>query len=409
MTATAPRRPRFTPDELAALDDPYPEYARLRAAGALCRGGPGLWFVTRHAEVAALLKDPRLGIELPEAFRAISLGDGPARSFIDRVIGRRDTPDHTRIRKLMGYAFAPSQLRRLEERVERTVGELLGRCRELGEFDVVTELAYPLPVQVVCDLIGLPAPDHDLIRPRAHALAGAFTGFVSESGRQAVGDAITWLRDYMHDALRDRARARGRDPDRGSGDDLLSRMVRAAGDPHDPTGYDEIVDNLIFLFFAGFETTMNLIASGCAALSRDRSAFTALGRDRSLVPLAVEEFLRLDAPFQTTVRFTREPIRVDGQPISAGRVIVLMLGSANYDERVFADPERMIITRSPNPQVSFGGGIHYCLGAVLARMEARLVFECLARDFAVLEPAGPVVRTDQFRSYRHVPLSGQAR
>lgn len=401
MTTAASRVPvpRFTPGELAALADPYPVYARLRAAGALCRGGPAQWFVTRHAEVSALLKDPRLGIELPDAFRALSLGDGPAREFIERVIGRRDSPDHSRIRRLMGLAFSPTRLRRLEARIELLVGELLGRCRELGEFDVVTELAFPLPVQVVCDIIGLPAPDHDLIRPKAHALAGAFTGFLSEADRQAVGDAITWLREYMRAVMRDRA-SRG---------DLLSCMMRAADDPQHQTSYDEIVDNLIFLFFAGFETTMNLISSGCAALSRDRAAFTALAEDRSLVPLAVEEFLRMDAPFQTTVRCTRERIEVGGQRISGGRVVVLMLGSANYDERVFAEPDRMILTRSPNPHVSFGGGIHYCLGAVLARLEAKLVFTGLVRDFAQIEPVGAVVRTEQFRTYRHVPLLGQSR
>jgi cytochrome P450 len=391
--------PRFTQDELAALDDPYPTYARLRAAGPLCRGGPAQWFVTRHAEVSALLKDPRLGIELPDAYRELSLGDGPARSFIERIIGRRDPPGHTRIRRLMGVAFSPSHLRQLQAGVERMVDRMLARCRELGEFDIVTELAFPLPVQVVCEAIGLPAPDHELIRPKASALAGAFTGFVSTEDRREVGEALTWLREYIHGML----------DGRGDGDDLLSRMVRAAADPDNRTSHDEIVDNLIFLFFAGFETTMNLIASGAAALSRDPAAFGALAADPTLVPLAVEEFLRRDAPFQTTVRFTREPIVVDGRRISAGRVIVLMLGSANYDERVFTDPDRLDVTRTPNPHVSFGGGSHYCLGAVLARMEAKAVFTGIVRDFARLEPAGEVVRADRFRSYRAVPLLGRGR
>lgn len=396
MTAALPR---FGQDELAALDDPYPTYARLRAAGPLCRGGPAQWFVTRHAEVSALLKDPRLGIELPAAFRDHSMGDGPTRSFIEAIIGRRDPPDHTRIRKLMGVAFSPAHLRRLEARIAGSVDELLGRCRDLGEFDIVSELAFPLPVQVVCEAIGLPVPDHDLIRPRASALAGAFTGFVSDADRLAVGDAITWLRGYMHAAL----------PVRGVADDLLSRMVRAADDPENRTSRAEIVDNLIFLFFAGFETTMNLISSGASALSRDRSAFAALAASPDLVPSAVEEFLRIDAPFQTTVRLTREPIEIGGHRISRGRVIVLMLGSANHDEQVFAEPGRLRVTRSPNPHVSFGGGAHYCLGAVLARLEGRLVFTALARTFARLEPAGEVVRDDRFRTYRAVPLVGTNR
>jgi cytochrome P450 len=165
---------------------------------------------------------------------------------------------------------------------------------------------------------------------------------------------------------------------------------------------------VIFLFFAGFETTMNLISGACAMLSQRPADFARLGRDRALVAPAVEEFLRYDAPFQTTLRCTLEPIEVGGQRINKGRVIVLLLGSANHDERQFADPERLDLARSPNPHLSFGGGIHHCFGAALARLEARIVLDRLLDRFARLEPAGDVVRRARFRSYVHVPLVGVA-
>ena len=393
--------PRFSARELADLADPYPTYARLRAAGALCRGGPAQWFVTRYAEVAALLRDPRLGAAQPPEFRAFSLGDGPAASFLSRVLGRRDPPDHTRIRKLMTHTFSPGQVRALEQRVGALVDELFAKTSVPGRFDPVTDIAFPLPLMVICDLIGIPRADEHLVRPRANALARAFGGVLSADDRAVADEAVDWMRGYIHDMLRARRPA--------AGGDVLARLLVAAEDPVAPTTVDDIVDNVIFLFFAGFETTMNLISGGCALLSQRPADFARLRADRSLVGPAVEEFLRYDAPFQMALRTTLEPIEVDGHRIGRGRVIVLLLGSANHDERQFHEPERLDLARYPNPHLSFGGGIHHCFGSALARLEARLVLDGLVDRCARLEPAGEIERRAEFRSYVHVPLVGHAR
>ena len=166
------------------------------------------------------------------------------------------------------------------------------------------------------------------------------------------------------------------------------------------------MDNAVFLFFAGFETTSNLIAAGCAALLEHPGELRRLRADASLVPTAVEEFLRYDAPIQSVARLVLEPIDVGGQTIRRNRVVVLLLGSANHDERQFDDSERLNVGRKPNPHVTFGGGIHHCLGATLGRLEAVTLFERLLKRFAVLEPAGPVVRRPSggLRSYASVPV-----
>jgi len=392
--------PRFSAAELASLADPYPVYARLRAASALSRGGPAQWFVTRYAEVAACLRDPRLGAELPEGFRNFSVGDGPAQTFLAKVLGRRDPPDHTRLRALMTRTFTPHQVRALESRIGVLVDELLDRCTVPGEFDVVREIAFPLPLKVICDLIGIPRADEHLIRDKADALARAFAGVLSEADRSVADQAVGWMRGYIGGMLDERTAA-------ASGD-VLSRLLADADDPAGPTTRDEIVDNVIFLFFAGFETTMNLISSACALLSTRPAEFARLRADRGRIPAAVEEFLRFDAPFQTTLRFTREPVEIDGHRISRGRVVVLLLGSANHDERQFADPARLDLARDPNPHVSFGGGVHHCFGAALARAQARIVLDRLLDRCVRLSPAGEPLRRAEFRSYTKVPLLGEA-
>lgn len=390
--------PRFSAAELAALPDPYPTYARLRAGGALCRGGPAVWFVTRHAAVSALLRDPRLGTEMPDELRGLSFGDGATATFLSRVLGRRDPPDHTRLRKLMTHTFAPARIRSLGNRIGGMVDGLLDRAGVPGTFDATIDIAFPLPLMVICELIGIPPADNHLVRPRADLLARAFGGALTPDERSVADEAVDWMRGYINAMLRERQ------PSENS--DVLSELLAAAGDPAGITTLDEIVDNVIFLFFAGFETTMNLISSAIAALAADPVAYARLRADRSLIPTAVDEFLRFDAPFQMALRTTREPIEVDGHRISHGRVIIMLLGSANRDGDVFADPDRLDLARSPNPHVSFGGGIHHCFGAALAKLEAQIALDRLLDRCATLELVGETSRRPVFRSYMRVPARG---
>jgi cytochrome P450 len=390
--------PRVIAHELAAFTDPYPAYARLRQLAPLCRGGPAQWLVTRYAEVATLLTDPRLAHEFPAQYHRFSAGDSPLRSFFERIILDRDRPGHTRLRRLMGQAFSPGLIRAMRPHIRSLVDELLVPVLDAGEMDAVTDIAFPLPVMVVCKLLGISADDRDEVRPYAIDLGKAFAAVVPERERALGGAAVVWLRAYI-EGLLDERRVR-------PGDDLLSRML-AAEAGGDRLTREEIVDNAVFLFFAGFETTTSLIATGCAALLERPDQFARLRAEPALVPTAIEEFLRYDAPVQVTARLAREPIEICGRTIKAGRVLVLMLGSANHDEAQFTDPDRLDVSRDPNPHLSFGGGIHYCLGAALARIEGAAVFEAMLRRCTTFEPSGHQVRSigASFRSYASVPVS----
>ncbi|MEU7619796.1 cytochrome P450 [Micromonospora rifamycinica] len=390
--------PRFDALDPAVLEDPYPTYARLREAGPLCRFGPGSWGVTRHADVVALQKDPRLGSEFPEAYHHLSVGEGPASRFFQRIMLYRDPPDHVRLRRLMSGAFTPAVVRRMRGYIERTVDELLAPALERGDYDVVRDLAYPLPVLVVSTLMGIPPEAHEDVRQHAVRLGRAFSAIVPEQARGAAHESVQWLRAYIGGLLDERRKA--------PGDDLLSTLLQVDEDG-DRLSHDEIVDNTVFSFFAGFETTVHLITNGFAALLRAPDQLALLRADPGLVPGAVEEFLRFEAPIQGTARLVREPVRVGSRTVRAGRVLVLMLGSANHDEAVFRSPGTLDVTRDPNPHVTFGGGGHLCLGAFLARTEAQVVFDWVLRRTRSVEQAGALVReTDTpFRAFAHVPLA----
>lgn len=389
--------PRFDPLDPVVLEDPYPTYARLRRAGPLCRGGPGQWFVTHHAEVARLLRDRRLGHEFPPAYHRFSAGDGPATSFFRRIMLDRDPPYHTRVRRLMAKAFGPALVRRLRDHVVDIVDELLTPALDRGRFDAVEDFGFRLPMAVVSELMGIPRGDREEVRPRAVELGRAFITSVPNEDRGPADEAVIWLRDYIG-ALVD---ARGQSP----GDDLLSRMLTAEEDGERLTR-EEIVDNAVFVFFAGFETTMDLIGNGTVALMNHPDQLARFRANLSLAPTAVEEFLRYDAPVQGIARLALAPIEVGTRTIRTGRVVILLIGSANHDERQYTDPEALDIGRDPNPHFSFGGGIHHCLGAAIARVEAAAAFTRLLQRSAVLEPAGDPVRTPRttYRTYANVPL-----
>ena len=389
--------PRFDALAPEVIENPYPAYARLRDAGAICRGIPGTWMVTRYAEVAALLHDRRLGSEFPIAYHQLSAGKGAGSEFMSRIVLYRDPPAHTRLRKLIGQAFNAQLVRGLERHIGGLVESLLEPLRDGAEFDVMRDLASPLPLMVVCKLMGIPAVDHETIRPLALELGRAFAAMVPQQAREAADAAVVALRDYLRALLDER-----RD---SPGADLLSHMLEAA-QGNDRLTREEIVDNAVFSFFAGFETTTNLIGNGCAALLRHPDQLARLRTEPSLLSSAVDELLRYDAPIQGVARVVGNPIEVAGRRVMPGRVLVLLLGSANRDERAFARPDELDVGRQPNRHLSFGGGIHYCMGATLSRIEARLAFAGLLERFASLELAGEPVRQTEtcFRAYASLPV-----
>jgi cytochrome P450 len=367
--------------------------------------------VTRYAEVAALLRDPRLGQFQPDAFNLLpgalssSIGEGPVTSFLRTIIAGRDRPEHSRLRRLVGRLLTQDLASRIRSRIGDLVDELLAPGIERGGLDAVAELAVPVPLTLMSELLGIPAPDRDEVGRQALKLARIFSPVVSEVDRGAADRAIEWLRAYVGRLLD------GDDGDDGeaSGRDELLAGIRA-GRRQGMVDAGEAVDNAIFVLFAGFETSMNLVATGCAQLARHPEAWSRLRADPSLVPAAVEEFLRYDAPTQLTGRIVLEPLEIGGRTIRQGRVLLLLLGSANRDGRRFAEPDTLDVARDPNPHLSFGGGIHYCVGAALARAEAAAVFGRLVRRLAVWEPAGEAERemSATLRAYERVPVRVRA-
>lgn len=383
---------RYDGVEAARLDDPYPYYAKLRAAGRVVPAGPGAWAVTRYADVTALFTDARLGHEFPRAVYQLSGEPDPLADFFAATVLNTDPPRHTALRRAMGRLLSPRLVHRLRPRIERLVAELFARMREQEVADLVTGLAYPLPVIMAAELLGIPAGDRDQVRPHALALGRAFSsGLEHTRDRTAAVDAVIWLRGYVADLVRDRAR---------TGPDLLSTLFGDAGGDLD---HAELIDNVIFLFFAGFDTTTNLLATGCAELLARPELLRQLRADPALAAPAVEEFLRYDSPVQATARITRAPVEIGERVIRKNRIVVLLLGSANRDERQFTDPDTIDLGRSPNPHLGFSAGPHFCLGAMLARAEGTAVFAHLARRVRVFEPAGePVRRRASFRGYQRV-------
>ncbi|WP_165985886.1 cytochrome P450 [Streptomyces sp. YIM 98790] len=389
---------RFDSRDPRVLDDPYPVYAELRAAGRLARGSAGQWVVSHHADVSRLLKDHRLGHEYPPEYHEFSNGTGPANDFLQRIVLDRDPPAHTFWRRIMHQSFSPRLMRRLYDYVAGQVDGLMAGALERGRFDVVGDLAFPLPVTVVCELIGIPEVDREAVRPHAVQLAKAFALYVPPEEREGAHAAVTWLRDYVNALVDERASR--------PADDLIGNLLAAQ---RETPGLDRetLIDNVVFLFFAGFETTTNLISTTWSALLTRPEQLRKLRERPELAESTVEEMLRYDAPIQATARYVREPVAIDGRTIRPGRILVLLLGAANHDPARFDRPEELDITRDPNPHVSFGGGPHHCLGAALARVEGRAVADWLARAAEAPRLAGRMIRRPSvtFRAYQSIPVA----
>jgi len=390
------RTPVFDPLDPAFLDDPYPIYARLRAAGPIVRDGPAQWVVARHEHVARLLRHPGLRSEWPEPFQQMRMGDGAAKDFLLRVLLHREGPNHALLRKLLSGTMHATPGPELRACVARVADAQLDRALQAGRLDVMTDLALPVPVAVACEMIGIPAADRPLVEAWGVDIIKAFTVILPEPDRPRVDSAVEQLRDYLQERLRVST-----DTDKLAS--IFAALRHAAQEAQFTAA--ELVDNLIFLLVSGFTTTVHAVAVVGAALLQHPAEYDQLRADRSLVTRAVEEFLRYDAPIQHISRFAAERIDVEGLTIRPGRVVHLLLGAANHDERQFIAPERLDIRRDPNPHVSFGAGIHMCLGAGLGRLEATVLLERLLERCSGFVADGDLVRrpVQVFRTYQRLP------
>jgi cytochrome P450 len=307
-------------------------------------------------------------------------------------------PDHTRIRGLVSRAFTPRRVHALRPRIEAFATECLDRMADLGEFDLLEELGFPLPVAVIGELVGVPRADwgrfRRLVSTGALLLENAIT-YEQACEAVAANDEM-WA--YFVDLV-DRTR-------RHPGDDLLSAMLEVADADGDRLTTDELIVSAILMFAAGFETTTNLIGNGVAALCRHPDQLARLRRDPALVPAAVEEILRWDSPVQLDGRSALVDADIAGQAVKAGQRVVTILGAANHDPTHFTDPGRFDVTRDEGPPLSFGSGIHHCLGANLARAEGQVVLAGLLERFDRIEVTAPLVNRQRLtlRGYESVPV-----
>ncbi len=360
----------FNPMDPEFVADPYPMYHRLRAEDPVHHSPLGFWVLTRYPDVMAMLRDPRLIKEPIAAFVAARFGlavpPGLGLSMLDR-----DPPDHTRLRGLVSKAFTPRALERLRPEIQQIVDGLLDEVEARGSMDLVEEFAYPLPVRVICEMLGVPVKDHERFKAWGLDIARGLDAIMlppdSEVGQRSVSGRRA-LADYFRGLIAER-RAAPRD-------DMLSALI-AAEEAGDKLNEEELLATCILLLVAGHETTVNLISNGTLALLRHPDQLRKLRERPGLIVTAVEELLRFDGPVQRTARIPSEDVTIGGQTIGKGEMVMPFLGAADRDPTQFPDPDRLDITRADNRHIAFGMGIHFCLGAPLARMEGQIAINTL--------------------------------
>ncbi|MFS4095779.1 cytochrome P450 [Streptomyces sp. AF1A] len=368
----------FDPWDPAFVADPYPAYAELRARGRVIRYEPSdQWLVPHHADVSALLRDRRLGRTYLHRFSHEDFGRTPPppehepfHTLNDHGMLDLEPPDHTRIRRLVSKAFTPRTVERLKPYVHGLAEELVAALAGAGGGDLLADVAEPLPVAVIAEMLGIPEADRGLLRPWSADICGMYELNPSEEAAAKAVRASVEFSEYLRELIA----ARRKEP----GEDLISGLI-AAHDEDDRLTEQEMISTAVLLLNAGHEATVNATVNGWWALFRNPGQLTALRADHSLIPSAIEELMRYDTPLQLFERWVLDDIEIDGTTIPRGAEIAMLFGSANHDPAVFDRPERLDLARGDNPHISFSAGIHYCIGAPLARMELAASMSALLR------------------------------
>jgi cytochrome P450 len=362
----------FDPWSRDFVAHPYAAYADLRENTPVCWFEPtGQWLVSRYADVNALLRDRRLGRTYLHVASHADMGlpeDPPHLAPFWHLIRNgmldREPPDHTRLRRLVSKAFTPRMVEQLRPRVramaDALVDGLLDAGSDGGVVDLKALVAEPLPVAVIAEMLGVPESDRHLLRPWSADICLMYELNPPRSSQDRAVRASVEFSDY----LRDLVRARRSDPR----DDLISLLAQVV-DEGERLTEDELIGTCVLLLNAGHEATVNVTGNGWLALFRHPDELRELHGDPSVLPSAIEELMRYDTPLQMFERWVLEDIEVEGVRIPRGAEVALLFGSANHDPARFAEPDRLDLRRSDNPHLSFGAGVHFCLGAPLARLE----------------------------------------
>jgi cytochrome P450 len=397
----------YAPDFIA---DPYPIYARLRSDSPVFFDETwGVTFFTRHADVSAILKDRRFGRDVrhavpvdevdPAVFRRIYPPEYPTwtrlirDSFIDL-----EPPRHTRIRRLVQHAFTRRASETYRARIVETANAALDRALGQGSMEAIADFATPIPLTMIAELLGVPSADQPQLVEWSHAAVRLFDEACTPEEGARAEQAMIDFSGYVADLL---ARHRAH-----PADDLTSALLAAEVDG-DRLTEDELVATCILTLNAGHEATVQAIGNALLALSANPGAYRALRTDRGLMPTAVEELLRFDTPLQMFERWVLEDLDWNGTLLERGTKVGLLFGSANHDEDRFDRAEELVLDRTDNPHVSFGGGIHFCVGAPLARVEMEVALEVMCRRveaFAITDRALDRVPSLVFRGVRALPV-----
>ena len=379
----------FNPWDPAFRANPYPHYKPLLAGPPriLDLFGPTA-MITRFADVTAVLRDhahfssvrPRDPSEPPN--------EGPFAGA--RTMLFSDPPMHTRLRRLVSRDFTPRRIREMEPRIREIAKELIDATSRKGDFHVMSGIANALPVMVIAEMLGVPPELNAKFKHWSDTIIGGDNNVPGAPQPPESIRAIDELGDYFTAEIEKR-RA-------NPGPDLVSALV-AAHDEGEVMSAADLLSFVTLLLVAGNETTTNLIGNGTLALGRHPDQLDALKRDPAMLPRAIEEMLRYDGPVQSTVRFTKQPVQLGGTEIPAGAFAMMIVAAADRDPAQFKNPEKFDITRDPNEHVAFGEGIHFCIGAPLARMEARIAFEAMLERFPRLRLKDPAIKPTYKGSY----------
>jgi P450-derived glycosyltransferase activator len=380
--------------------DPYPIYESVRARGRLVHSKMGLQLTASHALASEVLRDPRYGVLAPHEMSPVDITAYTANGRLlvnplERSFLMRNPPDHTRLRKMVGGWFTPRALRQQMPTIERVIEEYLDQAEAKGTFDLVDDFAKRVPVRVIADLLGVPSSDTESFIRWGSALVDAIDGVRDMRELRALHATLAEFDEFLRDLVAHRERAPGKD--------IVSDLVA-----HDDLAIEDLIATTELLLVAGFETTVNLIGTAATAVMGHPEVRARLHADPDYAERVVEETLRWDPPVQYAVRIPVEPVELAGRRLAKGTPVMLLLAGANRDPAVFADPHRFDPDRADGREhLAFSSGIHYCLGANLARMEAAAALRGLFRRFPDLKAAGPMRRrpSPTIRGALHLPVN----
>jgi cytochrome P450 len=370
----------FNPFEQGFTDDPYPQWQLLRDNDPVHATPIGFWLLLRYEDVLRFVRDPGLSVEdanatpglLDELTREVLGDDIPEGG--DHAMLNVDPPDHTRLRRLVSKAFTPRTIEQLRPRIQQLVDETLDRVGPTGEMELIGDLAFPLPFAVISEMLGMPEADSEQLRQWSGTLVRSLEPNMDPDLIRAIADAGEKMRAFTFDVISWKKS--------NPGDDLLTALIDAE-ENGDMLSDEELIDQIMLLYIAGHETTVNLIGNGMLALLRHPAQLQQLIADPSLLGNAIEELLRFDPPVQMTRRITLQDVEIGGRVIPAGMFVACVIASANRDPARWGPTADELDIARPDARehLAFGGGAHYCLGAALARLEAQVAMGTLISRF----------------------------